>query len=102
MITRILSGCINCVSLSLLVCVLLMIRRPPRSTRPDTLFPYTTLFRSRRGEAGARCRLRQLQPRPDVRPARPDAGDGRTRHRARTGAEADARVALPEIGRAHV
>src|SRR3546814_12892063 len=29
----------------------LMIRRPPRSTRTDTLFPYTTLFRSR----GARC-----------------------------------------------
>src|SRR3546814_19989995 len=28
---------------------LLMIRRPPRSTRTDTLFPYTTLFRSRRG-----------------------------------------------------
>src|SRR3546814_10959240 len=34
------------------VCVLisvfffLMIRRPPRSTRTDTLFPYTTLFRS--------------------------------------------------------
>src|SRR3546814_10095941 len=27
-----------------------MIRRPPRSTRTDTLFPYTTLFRS---EAGA-------------------------------------------------
>src|SRR3546814_1054855 len=27
-----------------------MIRRPPRSTRTDTLFPYTTLFRS--------CRLR--------------------------------------------
>src|SRR3546814_13254467 len=27
-----------------------MIRRPPRSTRTDTLFPYTTLFRS--GEAG--------------------------------------------------
>src|SRR3546814_12243802 len=25
-----------------------MIRRPPRSTRPDTLFPYTTLFRSMR------------------------------------------------------
>src|SRR3546814_1761172 len=24
-----------------------MIRRPPRSTRPDTLFPYATLFRSR-------------------------------------------------------
>src|SRR3546814_6627554 len=30
-----------------------MIRRPPRSTRTDTLFPYTTLFRSkvRRGDA---------------------------------------------------
>src|SRR3546814_20811333 len=27
----------------------LMIRRPPRSTRTDTLFPYTTLFRSGRG-----------------------------------------------------
>src|SRR3546814_17274838 len=26
-----------------------MIRRPPRSTRTDTLFPYTTLFRSRVG-----------------------------------------------------
>src|SRR3546814_8791716 len=27
----------------------LMTRRPPRSTRTDTLFPYTTLFRSYRG-----------------------------------------------------
>src|SRR3546814_9732586 len=27
-----------------------MIRRPPRSTRTDTLFPYTTLFRSRFGQ----------------------------------------------------
>src|SRR3546814_19515643 len=27
----------------------LMIRRPPRATRTDTLFPYTTLFRSRGG-----------------------------------------------------
>src|SRR3546814_7828078 len=34
--------------ISLLYCCifLLMIRRPPRSTRTDTLFPYTTLFRS--------------------------------------------------------
>src|SRR3546814_1158458 len=31
----------------------LMIRRPPRSTRTDTLFPYTTLFRS--GESGEIC-----------------------------------------------
>src|SRR3546814_18344363 len=28
----------------------LMIRRPPRSTRTDTLFPYTTLFRSAASE----------------------------------------------------
>src|SRR3546814_1054760 len=44
-----------------------MIRRPPRSTRTDTLFPYTTLFRSQRhdrlilvhqiGEAGQRPQL---------------------------------------------
>src|SRR3546814_8689502 len=38
---------------STLICVcvfyffFLMIRRPPRSTRTDTLFPYTTLFRTR-------------------------------------------------------
>src|SRR3546814_17810065 len=51
-----------------------MIRRPPRSTRTDTLFPYTTLFRSRferlvaqaggveghaRGAGGQRRRRRQ-------------------------------------------
>src|SRR3546814_4546972 len=29
-----------------------MIRRPPRSTRTDTLLPYSTLFRSRRPAAG--------------------------------------------------
>src|SRR3546814_10562786 len=34
-------------SYSFSICVFfLMIRRPPRSTRTDTLFPYTTLFRS--------------------------------------------------------
>src|SRR3546814_5380048 len=33
-----------------------MIRRPPRSTRTDTLFPYTTLFRSRlSGLRGRSC-----------------------------------------------
>src|SRR3546814_14700273 len=32
----------------------LIIRRPPRSTRTDTLFPYTTLFRSR-DRKGRRC-----------------------------------------------
>src|SRR3546814_13185372 len=30
----------------MVACFFLMIRRPPRSTRTDTLFPYTTLFRS--------------------------------------------------------
>src|SRR3546814_7669786 len=35
-----------------------MIRRPPRSTRTDTLFPYTTLFRSRRGH---RAEVRVLE-----------------------------------------
>src|SRR3546814_8878157 len=34
----------------------LMIRRPPRSTRTDTLFPYTTLFRSARHPSGRRDR----------------------------------------------
>src|SRR3546814_1492175 len=31
---------------SIVLFLFLMIRRPPRSTRTDTLFPYTTLFRS--------------------------------------------------------
>src|SRR3546814_19139555 len=42
---------VSLVCLELFVCILfffLMIRRPPRSTRTDTLFPYTTLFRSAR------------------------------------------------------
>src|SRR3546814_6589617 len=44
----------------------LMIRRPPRSTRTDTLFPYTTLFRSvgvHRIAKVARLRLRDGDPR---------------------------------------
>src|SRR3546814_14118684 len=40
----------TCVWFLLVFC--LMIRRPPRSTRTDTLFPYTTLFRSREDGAG--------------------------------------------------
>src|SRR3546814_16293008 len=39
-----------------------MIRRPPRSTRTDTLFPYTTLFRSLPEEATALCGVRRLLP----------------------------------------
>src|SRR3546814_5501966 len=37
-----------------------MIRRPPRSTRTDTLFPYTTLFRS--PDRRERDRLRRSHP----------------------------------------
>src|SRR3546814_3892420 len=39
-----------------------MIRRPPRSTRTDTLFPYTTLFRSvRRDRVDADAVIREFQ-----------------------------------------
>src|SRR3546814_4937151 len=42
-----------------------MIRRPPRSTRTDTLFPYTTLFRSRHQSAPASAlRARSAKARP--------------------------------------
>src|SRR3546814_4752767 len=41
-----------------------MLRRPPRSTRTDTLFPYTTLFRSpRAGSPRARSLRPTLSPR---------------------------------------
>src|SRR3546814_3922569 len=59
--------------------IVLMLRRPPRSTRTDTLFPCTTLFLSHRGPrptgaAGAAqtrrpCRLRRLCDRPRGRHA---------------------------------
>src|SRR3546814_6474863 len=41
---------------------LLSIRRPPRSTRTDTLFPYTTLFRSLHLQPVERRLVRQLGP----------------------------------------
>src|SRR3546814_2419796 len=40
-----------------------MIRRPPRSTRTDTLFPYTTLFRSRWALAIRLVRQRRMPSR---------------------------------------
>src|SRR3546814_3842117 len=57
-----------------------MIRRPPRSTRTDTLFPYTTLFRSLRldGDAAA-MQLDQLAADAEAEAAAlaaPDAGIG--------------------------
>src|SRR3546814_2286958 len=39
-----------------------MIRRPPRSTRTDTLFPYTTLFRSDAGRGQVRRGMRRVVP----------------------------------------
>src|SRR3546814_2991787 len=41
-----------------------MIRRPPRSTRTDTLFPYTTLFRSAVAERVTLLGLRRNSARP--------------------------------------
>src|SRR3546814_7281299 len=43
-----------------------MIRRPPRPTRTDTLFPYTTLFRSREAELLSQILVDAQQP-PDFR-----------------------------------
>src|SRR3546814_8070212 len=62
------------VLLSLFFFFFLMIRRPPRSTRTDTLFPYTTLFRSA-----------------DVRPRRDPRGDPGRGH----GAQRPAAPRLP-------
>src|SRR3546814_7780613 len=61
-----------------------MIRRPPRSTRTDTLFPYTTLCRSL---GGPRPHRQHRQGRLELRARalyRPRAGQAIHRHRART------------------
>src|SRR3546814_9148214 len=54
----------------------LMIRRPPRSTRTDTLFPYTTLFRSSLGRRHCRSSPARGPPPPrswpDWRTGSPD------------------------------
>src|SRR3546814_9575146 len=48
-----------------------MIRRPPRSTRTDTLFPYTTLFRiSRRSRPQTRVTLSPTTRSPSTEPLR--------------------------------
>src|SRR3546814_2095560 len=67
----------------------LMIRRPPRSTRTDTLFPYTTLFRSRFARrAGERSGGRARHPHGDRR-----VGGGGSVHRTDLG-----RVRRPRAG----
>src|SRR3546814_6023125 len=53
-----------------------MIRRPPRSTRTDTLFPYTTLFRSY-----CSAQLPRLDPLDPLE----EAHQGEARHQARAG-----------------
>src|SRR3546814_11602940 len=80
----------------------LMLRRPPRSTRTDTLFPYTTLFRSP-GRV-AECRAHRLDLRVD---ARGDALDEIENPRITEAVFAilvDERHAVErdQIGRAHV
>src|SRR3546814_12366739 len=45
-----------------------MLRRPPRSTRTDTLFPYTTLFRSTSTSARRLRSTRVAPPRPPQPP----------------------------------
>src|SRR3546814_1503736 len=46
-----------------------MVRRPPRATRTDTLFPYTTLFRSAGRRALQRFGHAAAQPRSEMAPA---------------------------------
>src|SRR3546814_5369063 len=53
-----------------------MLRRPPRSTRTDTLFPYTTLFRSRSPAGGKQSSI--------VMPAAPAAAISSTQRRTRS------------------
>src|SRR3546814_7896217 len=69
-----------------------MLRRPPRSTRPDTLFPYTTLFRSRhlrRPLDGFACRCGADGP-SGRRPHRGhDRGRRLSRRRRRGGARSE-------------
>src|SRR3546814_13111853 len=59
-----------------------MIRRPPRSTRTDTLFPYTTLFRSQRFSGGGFIRQLDLPaPAPMVMKTLTSGGSGERTHR---------------------
>src|SRR3546814_11558864 len=65
----------------------LMIRRPPRSTRTDTLFPYTTLFRSVAKQCASGC---NQQGRPQLQRTQCDQGTDREQ-RQRGGDERDRR-----------
>src|SRR3546814_8154314 len=54
-----------------------MIRRPPRSTRTDTLFPYTTLFRSARHHHSGVSAAHRPRAAAEGLPRQP-GGDGRS------------------------
>src|SRR3546814_11983735 len=78
-----------------------MIRRPPRSTRTDTLFPYTTLFRSARCPSRRPPRRRQPLSR-SVSPLfgrAPAAREQQRHHREIERADEHDRDAAPAIGR---
>src|SRR3546814_13002556 len=64
----------------------LMIRRPPRSTRTDTLFPYTTLFRS---DALVDSVLLALDGGQHERPLAPDAAQWRCAAERPVGGDVD-------------
>src|SRR3546814_5419841 len=68
-----------------------MIRRPPRSTRTDTLFPYTTLFRSpRRADTGRVRSARRARHRTGFAANRVRQWPGRGRpRRTRRGARSE-------------
>src|SRR3546814_17759212 len=59
-----------------------MVRRPPRSTRTDTLFPYSTLFRSRLGKSLPHPPRRPLDDRRQPR-LHGQLGHGKIAHRRR-------------------
>src|SRR3546814_3677449 len=60
--------------ISYVVFFFLMIRRPPRSTRTDTLFPYTTLFRSDLAIVAVDRRLELLRQRHEQYDAEREGG----------------------------
>src|SRR3546814_11684518 len=62
-------------------CFFLMIRRPPISTRTDTLFPYTTLFRSAAARAGVRRGVAVAADDPDVLDGKAEGFRGDLRER---------------------
>src|SRR3546814_14432290 len=69
--------CLRLSSVTLLcIFFFLIVRRPPRSTRTDTLFPYTTLFRSRLADrcAAVERRVRSLEARHGAVAANGDPG----------------------------